>query len=185
MGHKCITAVSAVNIYVCFMGKQNITETQLQSCLPRQHVLRYKYFHSFSSGYSSSAFWVQWEIYSVMFGSNCIFWGWCHEKQDAQVLPCLSNLSRFYCHAPHQGIQVLPKPSDLQRQGQGRHCALCFLGMLAEPFALYFGRVFPDTAGVFCCLGSEVEFFNHLKSCWQNDLEENCLRYCTWGMTQW
>lgn len=41
---------SAVNIYVCFslhMGKQDITETQLYSCLPRQHVLRYKYFYSF------------------------------------------------------------------------------------------------------------------------------------------
>lgn len=87
------------------------TETQLQPCLPSQHVLRYKYFYSFFFGYLSSAFWVQWEFYSVMFGSSWIFWGWCHEKQDAQVLPCLNNPSRFYCHTPHHEMWVLPKPS--------------------------------------------------------------------------
>lgn len=149
-GHECIPAVSAVNIYVCFslhMGKQDITETQLQSCLPSQHVLRYKYFYSFSL-FLWSSFWVQWEIYSVMFGSSCIFWGWCHETQDAQILPCLNNLSRFYCRAPHHGMQVLPKHSDLQRQGQGR--ALCFLGMEGRSLLLCtLGRVFPETEGGF------------------------------------
>lgn len=109
--------------------------------------LRYKYFYSFSL-FLWSSFWVQWEIYSVMFGSSCIFWGWCHETQDAQILPCLNNLSRFYCRAPHHGMQVLPKHSDLQRQGQGR--ALCFLGMEGRSLLLCtLGRVFPELEGGF------------------------------------
>lgn len=56
-GMYVCTAVAAVNIYVCFglwIGKQDITETQQWSCLPSQHVLRYKYFYSFF-GYLSTA----------------------------------------------------------------------------------------------------------------------------------
>lgn len=68
-----------------------------------------------------------------MFGSSHMLGGWCREKQDAQVLACLNSLSRFYCHAQHHGMQVLTGPSEVQRQGLGRHSALlrlAFRGLL-------------------------------------------------------
>lgn len=121
MGHECIAAVSAVNIYICFslhMGRQDVTETQLQSCLPSQHVLRYKYFYSFSFGYLWSAFWVQWKIYSVMFGRSCIFWGWCREKQDAQSYLAWMIFLSFTAMLHTMGWKCFPSP--LTCRGRGR-----------------------------------------------------------------
>lgn len=100
-GMYACTTVAAVNIYVCSslcIGKQDITETQLQSCLLSQHVLRYKYFYSFFGIFINCILGSVGNLYCNVWQQLYVM-RMVREKQDAQVLACLNNPSRFYCHA--------------------------------------------------------------------------------------
>lgn len=71
----------------------------------------------------------------------------------------------------------LPSPQSCCGKGWGGTQHYLLKDQLQMPFALYLGRIFPDISTSFAsCLRSEVKLLNHLKSCQESDLGENCIR---------